>query len=76
MRKFNPSSTQTNFIELNTKSCEACWKCLEVCPKGVFGKINILWHKHVKVANADSCIGCLKCVKACQAGAISKIFIK
>lgn len=47
------------------RGCVACWKCVEACPKNVFGKVQILWHRHVKVVNPDACVGCGKCVEAC-----------
>ncbi len=63
---------ETSYIKLNTHNCQACWKCVEECPKNVFGKINIFIHKHVIIKNANDCIGCLKCVNACEFGAIHK----
>jgi len=63
----------TPYILLNPHKCNACWKCIEQCPKEVIGKINLLVHKHVKIKNARACIGCLKCVKACEFDAIYKI---
>jgi len=67
----NPSCTLA--IQLNTKHCKACWKCLEACPKQVFGKIDFFFHKHAKIVKAKNCIGCLKCIKVCPHGALSAI---
>jgi Fe-S-cluster-containing hydrogenase component 2 len=39
-----PRHTQTQFIALNTSACQACWKCVEVCPQGVIGPIGFLGH--------------------------------
>jgi|WetSurMetagenome_2_1015567.scaffolds.fasta_scaffold887940_1 NAD-dependent dihydropyrimidine dehydrogenase PreA subunit len=64
---------RTEYICFDSGKCEACWKCLEACPKDVFGKINILIHKHAKIVNRDNCTGCLKCIKACNHRAISPI---
>lgn len=60
----------TDHILINTKSCDACGKCIEACPKEVLGKVNIIFHKHAHVDEAEQCIGCLKCVKACPQNAI------
>jgi len=63
----------TKFIELDTHLCQACWACVEVCPNGVLGKIDILFHKHAKIVNAQACKGCVKCVKACLNQAITAL---
>ncbi|GBF34758.1 iron-sulfur cluster-binding protein [Desulfocucumis palustris] len=60
----------TAYIAINTGLCEACWKCVSVCPKGVLGKVNFIFHKHVRIVNPKNCAGCLACEKACRAGAI------
>ena len=64
---------QTQYIMLNTRNCEACWKCIEACTNDVIDRINVLWHKHARIRNHDRCTGCLKCVKVCEAGALTKI---
>ena len=61
----------TGYIKLNTRLCRACWKCVEACPRGVIGKINLPFHKHAHVDKPDDCKGCLKCVKACPQQAIT-----
>ena len=60
------------FISVNTGNCKACWKCKDNCPNNVFGKIDFLGHRHIKVMNPDKCTGCLICVKTCTFGAITK----
>ena len=65
--------TSTKFIQLDTRACEACWKCVEVCHKHALGKVDILGHRHARIADADSCAGCLKCIKACEHGAITEV---
>ncbi len=72
--KFNNTNhKQTQFIQLNTIKCKACWKCTEKCPAKVFRKIDLPWHKHVVISNGEECTGCLKCVKACEYNALNKI---
>lgn len=67
---------RTDYICFDSEKCKACWKCLEVCSKDVFGKINILIHKHIKIVNRDNCTGCLKCIKACSHRAISPVVVE
>ena len=63
---------RTEFVEFDSRECKACWKCIDACPRNVFGKINILMHKHAVIVRADKCSGCGKCIKACEHGAIRR----
>jgi 2-oxoglutarate ferredoxin oxidoreductase subunit delta len=67
---FKRTPPQTKYILFNSNLCEACWKCLEACQEKVFGKVDIIFHKHALILNPNACIGCMKCVKVCEAGAI------
>jgi len=60
----------TGYVRLDTRSCKACWECIEACPQGVIGKIEILFHRHVRIIHAERCKGCLVCVKTCPHSAI------
>lgn len=64
----------TEYIELNTRNCEACWECVEACPNQVLGKLQVLSHKHVRVVNADNCAGCGLCAFACEHDAIRLLY--
>lgn len=64
---------KSDYIQLNTSKCTACFKCIEACSKKVIGKIDILIHKHAIIRNGEECVGCGKCIKVCDAGAISSI---
>jgi 2-oxoglutarate ferredoxin oxidoreductase subunit delta len=64
------SHTNTKYIELNRRRCQACWKCVESCPNGVLGKIIFFNHRHARVDHAEACKGCRKCVDGCPNGAI------
>ena len=57
-------------VQINTKNCTACWKCLEACKNNVIGRINLPWHKHAKIIHADNCTACLRCVKVCESDAV------
>ncbi|MBR1881831.1 MAG: ferredoxin family protein [Muribaculaceae bacterium] len=63
----------TDKIAFDPHKCEACWQCVENCPKQVFGKVKFLWHKHARIDNPNACIGCKKCVRVCEHGAITAL---
>lgn len=73
MRRGIRARSRTEYIQLDSKACKACWKCVEACPESVLGRINIFVHKHARVVNRAFCTGCRKCVKACEYGAIKPI---
>jgi len=68
--RFNRNHTFTEYVRLNTHRCVACWKCIDNCPKKVFGKVDLPWHKHALIINPEGCSGCLRCVKGCEHGAL------
>ncbi len=61
---------ETQYIYINTRLCKACWECIESCPNGVIGKVNLPFHKHARIDNAERCQGCHQCVTTCQQQAI------
>lgn len=66
--------TKTKYIHINTRACNACWNCLDACPKQVLGKIEIGFHRHVRIINEESCTGCKKCVPVCPQNAIEYVY--
>ncbi|MBN2403041.1 MAG: ferredoxin family protein [Spirochaetes bacterium] len=64
---------QTKYIKINTHKCKACWDCIEECKKGVLGKINLWFHKHIVIKNADECCGCQKCIAVCPNGVFEPV---
>lgn len=73
IRRNYRGKTKTDYILLDTKKCEACWKCMEACPDNVIGRVNLPWHKHALIIKRDKCTGCSKCIKACESNAITKV---
>ncbi len=61
----------TAHITLNTRACKACWQCIDVCPNGVCGKVDMPFHHHCAIREPEKCTGCLNCVSACPEQAIS-----
>lgn len=72
-RRNNRGQAKTKYIQLDTRKCEACWKCMEVCPNNVIGRVNLPWHKHALIIKSNNCTGCSKCIKACEFNAITKV---
>jgi NAD-dependent dihydropyrimidine dehydrogenase PreA subunit len=72
-KRDNRRQANTKYIQLDTRKCEACWKCIEACSNHVFGRVNLPWHKHALINNSDKCTGCSKCVNTCKFNAISKV---
>jgi ferredoxin len=64
---------KTRFVWVNSKTCNACWKCIEICKHGVLGKVDFFFHKHAQIEYPDKCTGCLKCVRECSTLAITHI---
>lgn len=69
-RALFPNHAKTEYIQVDTHLCRACWACVEACPRQVLGKIDLKFHHHVHVDHADACKGCLACVRACPQEAI------
>jgi len=59
------SKIRTDYFWTNNRNCEACWKCIDACPKQVIGKVSFLWHKHIIIKDGENCTGCKKCIKTC-----------
>jgi NAD-dependent dihydropyrimidine dehydrogenase PreA subunit len=62
------SDKSTKYVHLDTHKCDACWQCIDECKRGVLGKVDFWFHKHVKIVNAERCSGCKRCVDVCPNG--------
>jgi ferredoxin len=62
----------TGHVWANTRNCQACWECVDGCPKQVIGKVGFLWHKHIVFKNSENCSGCQKCLQTCPHGVFSE----
>jgi DNA-directed RNA polymerase subunit D len=51
-------------VKINEKLCDACGKCIEVCPKRVLVNVGT----KVKPSNITQCTLCQDCVNACPKG--------
>ncbi len=50
----------------DSEKCKGCKKCLEVCPRGVFG----FFDKKAYIIDRDLCIECGACENNCEFGAL------
>jgi len=73
IRFFSREHTQTAYVKIDMRKCEACWKCLGSCPSQVIDKIDLPWHKHALIIKQDACTGCMNCFNICQNGAYSVV---
>jgi NAD-dependent dihydropyrimidine dehydrogenase PreA subunit len=64
---------ETKFVALDRRACEACWKCVDACPKAVLRRVEVGPHRHAALRSPDECTGCLACVKACETGALAPL---
>ena len=61
-------------IEINQDWCKACYICVDICPKAVFGKstkVSKLGVYPAKVERPSQCIVCRECENHCPDLAIS-----
>jgi NAD-dependent dihydropyrimidine dehydrogenase PreA subunit len=68
---FNRNHKRTPFVQLDTRKCKACWKCIDNCTNLVIGKVDFANHKHALILQPYSCTGCLNCISICQYNAYS-----
>jgi NAD-dependent dihydropyrimidine dehydrogenase PreA subunit len=54
-------------LTLDIARCTGCGRCVEVCPRGVFG----MEGRQVRMAKREACIECGACALNCPAGALS-----
>ncbi len=53
-------------IEFSPEECTGCWRCIEVCPRGVF-EMN---DKKAVITDRNLCMECGACANNCESGAI------
>ena len=61
-------------INIDANLCKGCYYCVEICPRGVLGKSDIMSPKGyliAKVVNVDNCVACRMCERICPDFAIS-----
>ena len=46
-------SAGTDHVLLDRRRCEACWECVEACPKGVLGAVSFGPHRHAVVERPE-----------------------
>jgi ferredoxin len=61
-----------SLLPLDRRQCDACWECVDACPKEVLRAVSIGPHRHAAVNRPEDCTGCLACVKVCESGALTR----
>jgi NAD-dependent dihydropyrimidine dehydrogenase PreA subunit len=56
-------------INLDRDKCKGCKRCVDICPVGVYGELDI--DKKTTFRDRESCFACVACVKQCPEGALS-----
>jgi NAD-dependent dihydropyrimidine dehydrogenase PreA subunit len=64
-------SRATDYVALDRRACDACWRCLEVCPNDVFDKVGL--QRHAVIRDREACTGCLVCVVECHRDALTEL---
>jgi 2-oxoglutarate ferredoxin oxidoreductase subunit delta len=63
----------TDHICADTGKCKACWACIDECKHGVLRKVDLWFHKHVVIKNAEKCRGCKRCIAVCPNGVFKPV---
>jgi len=56
----------TRFVEFDSHQCQACWSCIDACPKQVIGKVSVLWHKHAALRRAKTASGVSSALRSAE----------
>jgi len=56
-------------INLDQHKCKGCERCMDICPVGIYGELDI--DRKPTFRDRDSCFACGACVKQCPEGALS-----
>ena len=65
-----------SYIEINKDKCKSCYLCVDVCPKHVIKKSDIIGKTGeavVEFIDNKECIGCAQCALVCPDIAIVKV---
>lgn len=58
-------------VKVEKEKCDACGKCMEVCPNASLEMVTEDGRKHIQVKE-DSCIDCFLCVDECKTGCLQQ----
>lgn len=66
-----------SYIEINQDRCKSCYLCLDVCPKKLIKKSDVIGQTGENVAEFSDknkeCLGCAQCALVCPDIAIVKV---
>ena len=58
-------------VKVEKEKCDACWKCMDVCPNDSLEKVTEDGKEHISVKE-DNCIDCFLCVEECKTGCLQQ----
>jgi 2-oxoglutarate ferredoxin oxidoreductase subunit delta len=64
---------RTKYIRVDSRKCKACWECIDECKYDTLGKVDLWFHKHVVIKNAEKCSGCKLCIAVCPNGVFEPV---
>ena len=66
-----------SYIEIDKEKCKSCYLCIDVCPKKLIKKSDVIGKTGENVVEFDnksnSCIACTSCALMCPDLAICKV---
>lgn len=66
-----------SYIEINKDKCKSCYLCVDVCPKKLIKKSDIIGKTGENVVEFvdlnNECLGCTQCALVCPDIAIEKV---
>lgn len=69
-----------SYITINNEKCKSCYLCIDVCPKKLIKKSNIIGKTGNYIVefkdNHNECLGCCSCAMICPDIAITDVFKK
>ena len=66
-----------SYIKIDGSKCKSCYLCVDVCPKKLIKKSEIIGKTGepiVEFQNNNECIGCAQCALVCPDIAITEVY--
>ena len=71
-------SKDMSYIKIDKDKCKSCYLCIDVCPKKVIKKSNIIGKTGEPIVEfketTEKCIGCAQCAIVCPDIAIMEVY--
>lgn len=67
-----------SYINIDGNKCKSCYLCIDICPKGLIQKSNIIGKAGEPIVEFkdknSSCTGCAQCALVCPDIAITEVY--